>query len=176
MGFTESLRTELLHDGSRIHVARVEMPALNTPMFDWSRSRLPRDPKPIPPIFQPEVGARAVVWAAHHRRRELYVGWPTVEAIVLGEKLAPGIGDRYLAKRGYELQQTDVPTPPDRPDNLLAPVPGDRGAHGRFDNRARRSSLELWAATHRSELALATFGVAAALLVMLARPRRTLFT
>ena len=148
-GFTESLRTELLHDHSAVHLTIVQLPALNTPQFDWSRSRMPRQPQPVPPIFQPEVAAEAIVWAATHRRRELYVGWPTVKAI-LGDKIAPGLLDRYLAQLGYDVQQTDEPVSPERPDNLFAPVPGDHGAHGRFDASARSFSWQLWATTHRS--------------------------
>jgi short-subunit dehydrogenase len=174
LGFTESLRTELMHDKSHVYVSILEMPALNTPQFEWARSRMPHEPQPIPPIFQPEVGARAIVWAAHHRRRELLVGWSTVQAVVLGEKVAPEVGDRYLARRGYELQQTDEPAH-ERPDNLFAPLPGDHGAHGRFDDRARSSSTELWMATHRGLLACAGLGLCVAALALLARPRRALF-
>jgi NAD(P)-dependent dehydrogenase (short-subunit alcohol dehydrogenase family) len=148
-GFTESLRTELLHDGSRVHLTIVHMPALNTPQFDWTRSRVPRRAQPVPPIFQPEVAAEAIVWAATHRRRELWVGWPTVEAIV-GDKIAPGLVDRYLARVGYDSQQTDEPVDQDRPDNLWQPLAGDAGAHGRFDERARDRSWQLWATTHRA--------------------------
>jgi NAD(P)-dependent dehydrogenase (short-subunit alcohol dehydrogenase family) len=148
-GFTESLRTELLHDGSRVHLTIVHMPALNTPQFDWTRSRMPRRAQPVPPIFQPEVAAEAIVWAATHRRRELWVGWPTVEAIV-GDKIAPGLVDRYLARVGYDSQQTDEPVDQDRPDNLWQPLAGDAGAHGRFDERARDRSWQLWATTHRA--------------------------
>jgi NAD(P)-dependent dehydrogenase (short-subunit alcohol dehydrogenase family) len=148
-GFTESLRTELLHDGSRVHLTIVHMPALNTPQFDWTRSRMPRRAQPVPPIFQPEVAADAIVWAATHRRRELWVGWPTVKAIV-GDKIAPGLVDRYLARVGYDSQQTDESVDQDRPDNLWQPLAGDAGAHGRFDQRARDHSWQLWATTHRA--------------------------
>jgi NAD(P)-dependent dehydrogenase (short-subunit alcohol dehydrogenase family) len=148
-GFTESLRTELLHDGIHVHLTMVQLPALNTPQFDWTRSRMPRKAQPVPPIFQPEVAAEAIAWAATHRRRELNVGWPTVKAI-LGDKIAPGLLDRYLARVGYDAQQTDEPRPLDSPDNLFTPVPGDPGAHGRFDQRSRSSSWQLWLATHRS--------------------------
>jgi NAD(P)-dependent dehydrogenase (short-subunit alcohol dehydrogenase family) len=141
-GFTESLRCELMHDGSRVHVTMVQLPALNTPQFSWVKSRLPREPQPVPPIFQPEVAARAIYWAAHHRRREVSVGMPTVAAIV-GNNLAPGVGDWYLARTGYDAQQTDEPVAP-RQDNLWAPVPGDHGAHGSFDARARSFSLQWW--------------------------------
>jgi NAD(P)-dependent dehydrogenase (short-subunit alcohol dehydrogenase family) len=153
-GFQDSLRSELLHDGSRVRVTMVQMPAFNTPQFGWVKSRLPRKPQPVPPIFQPEVGARAIVWAADHPRREVYVGWPTVKAIV-GDKLAAGYADRYLARHGYDSQQYDGLDDPHRADNLWHPLPGDRGAHGDFDARAKRHSLQLWANTHRPLLAAA---------------------
>jgi len=129
---------------------------------------MPRKAQPVPPIFQPEVGAEAVVWAAHHPRRELYVGWPTVKAIV-GNKLVPGVGDWYLARTGYESQQTDEPADPDRPNNLWEPLPGDHGAHGVFDRRATDWSAQLWATTHRGLLALAGVGAAGLLYAKLAQ-------
>jgi hypothetical protein len=129
----------------------VQMPALNTPQFDWVRSRLPRQPQPVPPIFQPEVAADAIVHAAAHPRRQYWVGAPTVKAIV-GEKLAPSLLDHYLARTGYDSQQTDQPVPEGREDNLWSPVPRDFGAHGRFDTRARRSSALWWADSHRGAL------------------------
>jgi short-subunit dehydrogenase len=147
-GFTDSLRCELIHDGIDVHLTMVQLPALNTPQFDWVKSRLPNRAQPVPPIFQPEVAARAIYWAAHHRRRELNVGFPTLKAI-LGNKLFPGLLDRYLAKFGYEGQQTADPADPNRPHNLWAPLPGDFGAHGRFDQRAAGHSLQLWFTTHR---------------------------
>jgi len=140
--FTESLRVELRHDGSRVRVTQVHLPALNTPQFDWVRSRLPRRPQPVPPIFQPEVAARAIVHAAVHAPRELKVGWPTVRA-VYANRVVPGLLDRYLARYGFDSQQTDEPVPIDHRDNLDAPVPGDHGAHGRFDRVARSRSLLL---------------------------------
>jgi len=164
-GFTESLRCELLHDRSDVRVTMVHLPALNTPQFDWSRSRMPRKARPVPPIFQPEVAARAIAWATDHAPRELYVGWPTVKAIV-GNKIAPSYADHWLAKIGYDAQQTDVPEDRRRADNLWQPLGGDHGAHGRFDDVARRSSIELTLATHRrsivSVIALAAM-IAAAL-------------
>jgi NAD(P)-dependent dehydrogenase (short-subunit alcohol dehydrogenase family) len=160
-GFTDSLRCELLHDRSRVRVVEVQMPALNTPQFGWVKSRLPRTPQPVPPIYQPEIAARAIVWAAAHERAELYVGWPTVLAIV-GNKVAPRVADRYLARTGYESQQTDTPTPPGRRDNLWAPVPGDHGAHGSFDDRAASWTLQLWLSLHRRQLALAAGSALAA--------------
>lgn len=148
-GFTESLRCELLHDKSDVRVTMVHLPALNTPHFSWARSRLPRTPQPVPPIYQPEVAAHAIVWAAHHERREVQVGMPTMVAIE-GNKFLPGVMDRYLARNGYESQQTADPADPDRPDNLWAPLPGDRGAHGPFDDRASSRSTHFWLATHRA--------------------------
>jgi NAD(P)-dependent dehydrogenase (short-subunit alcohol dehydrogenase family) len=153
-GFMDSLRCELLHDQSHVRVTMVQMPALNTPQFSWVKSRLPNKPQPVPPIFQPEVAAEAIVWAAHHDRPEVYVGWPTVEAIV-GNKIVPRIADEYLAHAGYKSQQTNEPVDPNRRDNLWQPVPGDHGAHGDFDNRAHSHSLQLWATTHRGWLASA---------------------
>jgi NAD(P)-dependent dehydrogenase (short-subunit alcohol dehydrogenase family) len=159
-GFTEALRSELIHDGSRIHLTTVQLPAVNTPQFKWIKSRMPCHPQPVPPIYQPEVIARAIYWAAHHRRREVSVGWPTVQAIV-GDKFIPGLLDYYLAWTGYEAQQTAEPVAPDRPNNLFEPVPGDYGAHGGFDKGARRSSVQFWANRQRGWLTLAGFGLAA---------------
>jgi NAD(P)-dependent dehydrogenase (short-subunit alcohol dehydrogenase family) len=155
-GFMDSLRCELLHDGSRVRVVMVQMPALNTPQFGWVRSRLPRRAQPVPPIYQPEVAARAVVWAADHGHRELYVGGSTLEAI-LANRLAPGLADRYLARYGVEAQQTDGAPPPGRRDNLWAPVDDarDHGAHGDFDERASAHSAQLWLSIHRRGVALA---------------------
>jgi hypothetical protein len=155
LGFFASLRTELLHDKSNVHTVMVQMPALNTPQFGWVKSRLPRKAQPVPPIFQPEVAARAIYYAAHHpRRREYYVGFSTVKAI-FGNKLVPSLGDRYLARTGYDAQQHDGPEDPNRPNNLWEAVPGDHGAHGTFDSRAHSFSMELWAETHAKWLALA---------------------
>jgi NAD(P)-dependent dehydrogenase (short-subunit alcohol dehydrogenase family) len=152
-GFTQSLRCELLHDGSGVNLTMVQLPALNTPQFDMARSRLPRRARPVPPIYQPEVAADAIVWAAQHPRRELYVGGSTVIA-VLGERIAPAVGDLYLARTGYDAQQTDEPER-ERPDNLFQPVPGDHGAHGRFDGESRERSLQPPATKHRAFLVLA---------------------
>jgi NAD(P)-dependent dehydrogenase (short-subunit alcohol dehydrogenase family) len=162
-GFTESLRCELLHEGSGVQVTMVQLPALNTPQFDWGRSRMPRKPQPIPPIYQPEVAADAIIWAAYERRREVYVGGSTV-LTVLGDKIAPGLGDRYLARTGYEGQQTDEPAADDRRDNLFDPGPGDPGAHGRFDAKALRRSLQLSATKQRRALAALGLLVGASLL------------
>jgi NAD(P)-dependent dehydrogenase (short-subunit alcohol dehydrogenase family) len=147
-GFTDSLRCELIHDKKNIHVCIVEMPAINTPQFGWVKSRLPRKAQPVPPIFQPEVAADAIVFAATHRRRELYVGFPTVECIV-GNKIAPGFLDRYLGRNGYDSQQTKEPKNPGQPDNLWNPVPGPFSAHGAFDARARPYSWQFWWSKHR---------------------------
>jgi NAD(P)-dependent dehydrogenase (short-subunit alcohol dehydrogenase family) len=147
-GFTESLRCELLHDKSDIRLTMVHLPALNTPQFSWVKSRLPRKPQPVPPIFQPEVAAEAIVWAAEHDRRELSVGAPTVKAL-LGDRIIPGILDQYLAMMGYDAQQTDEPDDHNRPNNLWMPVPGDHGAHGSFDNRSQSYSVQLWFNTNR---------------------------
>src|SRR5688572_10285039 len=159
-GFTESLRSELLHDGSHVHVTTVHLPALNTPQIDWTRTRMPCQPQPVPPIFQPELAADAIVWAVTHRRRDVLVGWPTVKA-VFGNSLMPWLVDRYLARFGYDAQQTDEPVPPDRPDNLFSPVSGDHGAHGRFDARARSSSAEWWMLRHRGPAFASMFAIGA---------------
>jgi NAD(P)-dependent dehydrogenase (short-subunit alcohol dehydrogenase family) len=160
-GFTDSLRSELIHDKSHVHVTMVQMPGLNTPQFEWGRSKMPRGIRPVAPVFQPEVAAEAIVWSAHHRRRELWVAHSTVQAI-LAQRLAPGFGDWYAAKAAYKGQQTNEPANPSRPDNLFDPVDshGDFGAHGPFDHEARGFSLQLWADTHRSWLALAAGSLA----------------
>ena len=169
-GFTESLRAELLHDKSRVRITMVQLPALNTPQFEWSRSKMPRQPQPVPPIYQPEVAARAIVWASRHPRRELNVGAPTTMTIV-ANPLVPGVIDRYLARTGYRSQQTDASTPPDRQDNLWEPVPGDHGAHGIFDSRASGWSAQLWMTEHRW-MAWPALGLLG-LLALTGRPRGT---
>ena len=151
-GFTESLRSELLHDGSRVAVTLVQLPAVNTPQFNWVKSRLKNRSQPVPPIFQPEVIAEAILWAAREQPRELLVGGPTVKA-VWAEKFIPGWLDHYLARHGYTSQQTDEPQDPEAPDNLWRPVPGDAGAHGRFDAQARSFSVQLWLTRNRIWLA-----------------------
>lgn len=147
-GFIDSLRSELIHDKSAVHLTMVQLSAFNTPQFQWARTHMDRHPQPLPPIFQPEVAARGIVWAAYHRRRELWVGAPAVKTI-LGGGLFPGLTDRYLARQGYKGQLMDEPIDPDRPHNLWEPLPGDFGAHGRFDDRSKDSSLQLWATTRR---------------------------
>ena len=136
VGFTDSIRSELLHDGIDVALTCVHLPAVNTPQFTWCLNRMPNEAQPVPPIFQPELIADAIFHAARHPRREIYLGWPAVEAI-LGQKLVPGYADRYLARHGIDAQMTDQPRDPARPSNLFAPVPGDHGAHGRFDAQAR---------------------------------------
>jgi len=169
-GFTESLRTELLHDGSDVHVTMVQLPAHNTPQFEWGRAKLPRHPQPVPPIFQPEVAAEAIVYAATHRRRELVVGWPAVKA-VYGEKVAPGLLDRILSRIGYEQQQTDEPLVGERPGNLFDPVPGDYSAHGRFDQESKSRSLLFELDRRRGPVAVAA-GLGAIAAAVLSRNGR----
>jgi len=154
--FTDSIRSELIHDRVGVQLTTVNMPALNTPQFDWARNKMRHRPQPVPPIFQPEVAARAIVLAAEHPgRREIYVGRSTLAAI-FGNMIAPGLLDRIMARKGYTGQLTHEEESPGRPDNLFQPVGGDQhGAHGRFDARASYRSPELWLAEHR--------GVAAAL-------------
>jgi NAD(P)-dependent dehydrogenase (short-subunit alcohol dehydrogenase family) len=147
-GFTDSLRSELIHDKSRVHITMVQLSAFNTPQFDWGRTCMRFKPKPLGKIFQPEVAARGIYWAATHRRRELWVGFPALEAI-LGTRIIPGFLDRKLALEAYDGQQSDEPIEAGRRDNLYEPVPGDHGAHGRFDAQATTHSWELWVATHR---------------------------
>lgn len=165
-GFTESVRTELLHEKRNIHLTIVHLPALNTPQFRWVKSRLPHKAQPVPPIYQPEVAAQAIVWSAYNDRREIAVGLPSVVTI-WGNKLFPGLGDRYLARNGYKSQQTDEPRDPDRPHNLWQPVAGDHGAHGVFDDRARNHSWQLWANTHLRQLALAVAAIVGATFLFL---------
>lgn len=158
-GFSESLRCELIHDQSDVKITLVHLPATNTPQFDWSRSRMPRRAQPVPPIYQPEVAARAIYHAAHHYRREWNVGLIT-DVVLFGNALAPGLGDNYLAANGYESQMTDEPQPADRPDNLYDPLPGDHGAHGRFDERSSDCSTHWWLMKHRDWLALGAVSLA----------------
>lgn len=161
-GFTESLRCELAHDMSNVHVTMVQLPAINTPQFHWVKTTLTRHPQPVPPIFQPEVAADAIVWAAEHPRREYWVGWPTARAVI-GNRLVPGLLDRYLARAGVEAQQADRPIEPGRPNNLDAPLGMDAGAHGEFDDSANSSSLH-WRLL-RDRRKLAVLGVAASILL-----------
>lgn len=160
-GFTDSLRSELIHDGSKVHITMVHLPALNTPQFEWVKSRLPKKPRPVPPIFQPEVAADAVVWAAHRRKREISVAGSTFQAI-WGTKFFPGVGDRLLARLGYTGQMTDEPEEPNRPHDLWSPLPGDRGAHGLFDEEAKARSLQWEARRHLGWTGLGALAIAGA--------------
>src|SRR4051812_16976363 len=148
-GFLDSLRAELIHRGANVQVALVQLPGVNTPQFDWVRTRLHKPPQPVPPIYQPEVAARAIVHAAEHPRREMWVGLPTVYTI-LGEKFVSGFMDRYLGKSNEKAQKAAEPIDPStRVDNLLAPPPGDPGAHGMFDEQAHARSPQLWLTMHK---------------------------
>lgn len=160
-GFTDSLRCELVHENSHVHITMVQLSAFNTPQFDWGRTTLRRRPRPMGKIFQPELAARAIFWAATHRRRELCVGWPAVQAI-LGTRVMPGFLDRMLGLRAVEGQQTDEPLPAGRRDNLWEPVQGDHGAHGRFDTEATAASVQFWLTTHRGVMSAAVIAVMAA--------------
>ena len=162
-GFTDSVRTELLHDKSKVWISMVQLPAVNTPQFSWCRTKMPDHPQPVAPIYQPEVPAAVVVYAAHHRRREIWVGSSAVEAII-ANKIAPRFLDWYLAKTGFKSQQMQGrPVSPDRPNNLFKPVLADAATHGIFDDRAKRRSLQVWATTHRAALAgTITLGIGAA--------------
>ncbi len=154
-GFTDALRSEILHDGLRIHLTMVHLPAMNTPQFDWALNKMEKRPQPVPPIFQPEVAARAIYFAATHRRREVWVGFPTVKAI-LANRIFPGLLDRYLARAGYSGQLSQEPKRPDAPANLYQPAVGNWGAHGRFGDRARDVSWEMWTSRHRDGLVAAS--------------------
>ncbi|MDQ2868741.1 MAG: SDR family oxidoreductase [Verrucomicrobiota bacterium] len=171
-GFCDSLRCELIHDQSKVRVTMIQMPALNTPQFTWVKSRLPRKAQPVPPIYEPEVAARAILFASHNSRREIYVGLPTVEAIV-GNKIAPGLLDHYLAHNCFDAQQTSRPEDPNRADNLWQPLDDERdhGAHGPFRARARNRSPQLWTTTHRNWLAAGALTIAAGMLAGLWRRR-----
>ena len=164
-GFTDSLRSELIHDGSKIDLTMVHLPAVNTPQFDWALNKMGHRAQPVPPIYQPEVPANAIVFAAFHTRREIWVGWPTVKAI-MANKIAPGYIDHYLAKYGYSSQTAKAPIPPRQKANLFETVDGPFGAHGRFDNRSRSGSWEMFTDRHRDVVAgglvaLVALGIAA---------------
>jgi short-subunit dehydrogenase len=152
-GFTDSLRSELIHRKSKVHLTMVHLSAFNTPQFDWGRTCMDKQPQPVPPIFQPELAAEAIYFAATHRRREVWVGWPAAKAI-LANRVVPGLLDRLLARTAYDGQHTDDPLPPDRQDNLYEPVAGDHGAHGRFDKRSRTDSTQLWMTKHRASVGI----------------------
>ena len=152
-GFTDSLRSELIHDRRNIHLTMVQLPAMNTPQFTWCRSKMPRHPQPVPPIFQPEVAAERIVWASRHHRREVFVGAPTVIAIE-ANKVAPALADYYLGRTGFDSQQTSEEVSKDRPDNLFHPVPGDFGAHGVFGQQAHEQAATTWLSEHKGLTAL----------------------
>ncbi|HEX3992590.1 MAG TPA: SDR family oxidoreductase [Acetobacteraceae bacterium] len=157
-GFTDSLRSEILHDKLAITLTMVDLPAVNTPQFNWALNKTGQRAQPVPPIFQPEVAARAICFAAFHPRRQTWIGFPTVKAI-LANRIVPGLLDRYLAKAGYTGQLTNEPSPTDAPNNLFQPVAGDYGAHGRFDAKARATSWETITSRHRNAM-WATIGLA----------------
>ncbi len=159
-GFTDSLRSEIIHDGIDVHLTMVDLPAVNTPQFDWALNKMGRKARPVAPIYEPEVPARAIFFAATHKRRDVWLGFSTVKAI-LANRVAPGLIDRYLAKAGYSGQLTDQRAPADAPSNLFEPVKGDYAAHGRFDNSSRRHSLQFFTDRHRAAfLTAAIAGVA----------------
>jgi NAD(P)-dependent dehydrogenase (short-subunit alcohol dehydrogenase family) len=166
-GFTDALRCELIRERSSVRLTMVQLSAFNTPQFDWARNKLAKRVQPVPPIFQPELAAEAIVWAAAHHRREIWVGWPAVKAI-LSSRLMPGLGDRIAARSAYDGQQTAEPAALDGPDNLFHPVAGPFGSHGRFDPRARSDSMQWWLARRRlpvaAVFALSLVAVAAAAL------------
>src|ERR687885_1180220 len=172
LGFTDSLRTELIHDGSRVRVTVVHMPAINTPQFSWCKSRMPRKAQPVPPIFQPEVGAEAVYWAAHERHREVFVGWPTLRAI-WGQRFLPGLLDHLAAREAWDGQMYDGAPDPNHPVDLYAPVPGHQAAHGAFDDRARDASWEMQLTMQASRLSSAVSGAVGGLLRAFDRSGRT---
>jgi len=168
-GFLGALRSELYHDRIKVTVTEVDLPAVNTPQFDWARNKMGRKAQPVPPIYQPEVAARAIYFGAFHPRRQIWVGFPTVKAI-LGNRVAPGLIDHYLAKSGYTGQLTDQPSDPSAPGNLFDPVPGPYGAHGRFDDRARTGSWEMFTSRHRYAAgAVAAVGVVAGIALLARR-------
>jgi len=148
-GFTDSLRSEIIHDKLDVHLTMVDLPAMNTPQFDWSLNKMGVKAKPVAPIYQPEVAARAIFYAATHRRRQIRVGYPTVQTILAG-RIAPGLIDRYLAKAGYSGQLSETPLGPNAPANLYEPVPGDYGAHGRFDKSSKSRSWEMFTDRNRA--------------------------
>ena len=169
-GFCDSLRCELLHDQSGVCLTMVQLPALNTPQFSWVKSRLPRKAQPVPPIFQPEVAAKAIYFASHNPRREFYVGEPSV-GVIVANKFVPGLLDHYLARSGYDSQQCDGAEDPNRPDNLWQPVPGDHGAHGAFDARAHSWSTQWWTNERRGLIATAVVALAFAGLLAVLKDR-----
>jgi NAD(P)-dependent dehydrogenase (short-subunit alcohol dehydrogenase family) len=170
-GFTDSLRSELIRERSAIRLTMVQLCAFNTPQFDWARNKLGTRTQPVPPIFQPELAGEAIFHAAAHPRREVWVGWPAVKAI-LSTRVLPGLGDRLAAGQAWDGQQTREPAPVDEPGSLFAPVPGRFGAHGRFDAEARRRSIQWSLSRHRTGAAAAAAAVALGGLAWLMLPRR----
>lgn len=170
MGFTDSIRCELLHDKSHVKITMLQLPAVNTPQFSWVKSRLPDKAQPVPPIFQPEMIGDAATWVVDHPRRELFIGFSAVKAIQ-ANKIAPGLLDLYLAKTGYKSQQTSQRANPDRPNNLWQPVDEqqDHGTHGSFDKEAKRQSLQFWTDTHPGIVALVGAGIVGLVGTMLYR-------
>jgi len=164
-GFFDSLRTELMHDKSNVAISMVQLPAMNTTQFGFVKSRLPRKPKPMGTIYQPEIAAEVIEFASRDHRREYFVGWPTVKAI-MGNKIAPWYADWVLSRNGYEGQMTNEPEDPERRHNLWEPLPGDHGAHGRFDTQSREFSWVTWASVHRGAVAASLVVFAGALLLL----------
>jgi len=160
-GFLDSVRSELIKDAPGVHISMVQLPGVNTPQFEWIRAKVEGKPRPMGAVYQPEVAAEAIYFAAHSDRKEVIVGYPAAKA-VWGDKFMSSYLDEMLAKGGTEGQQGEEPVSPTRKDNLFEPVPGDFAAHGRFDAKARESSPQLWATIHRKQLAVAALGVAAA--------------
>ena len=156
-GFTDSLRSEIIHDGHDIHISMIHLPAVNTPQFDWALNKTKHRAQPIAPIFEPEVAARAIFFGATHRRREIWLGYSTIQAIV-GNRIAPGLLDRFLASKGYSGQLSRTPLPPDAPSNLFEPVAGHATSHGRFDDKAKKTSWEFFTDRHRNAFLLAFAG------------------
>ncbi len=169
-GFTDSLRCELIHDKSRVRLTMVQLPAVNTPQFDWAMNKMPKKVEPVPPIYQPEVVARAIYYAAHHKRREIFVGWPAVKAI-WANKFIPGLLDRYAAKKAWRGEETDVAAEEDRPNNLFHPVPSKARTRGRFDSEAQDFSKAIWLDLHRTQV-LAGVALLTALSLTFSRQRK----
>lgn len=166
-GFYDSLRTELMHDKSNVKISIVQLPALNTTQFGFVKSRLPNKPQPMGTIYQPEIAADAIFFAAHNDRREIMVGWSTLKAII-GNKIAPWYADRVLANSAFKGQQTKEPEDPDRNHNLWEPIPGDHGAQGNFGKNAKSFSMELWLTKHRSYVTIVLLIIIALLIYLLA--------
>lgn len=170
-GFTDSIRSELIHDDSAVRISMVQLPGVNTPQFEWCRTKIHRHPQPVGTVYQPEVAARAIVWAATHDRREIYVGLPSMLTILLN-KAIPGVLDRVMARRAYEQQFTQEAIPADRPDNLFHSVPSPYRAHGSFEQRAHAYSPQLWTSLHRDVVASVVALAAASSLAWMLLPRR----